>query len=159
MELLHRSLVRACFAAVILAGGLLTGDGATFPLTYQFINNLTCYDCAENTKDSNNYWDPFTPCQSNLTAVPLRHCHATDKYCKVERVTVKGMTISINRDCTAECKYGCRAIGYGVTQIRCISCCRENACNTDNVGSRTRLSLTTLATMMCLYFTVTHVVR
>ncbi|XP_067672012.1 uncharacterized protein [Haliotis asinina] len=158
MELLHLSQLQAWFAAVIISVGFLTVDGATVPPTYQYINSLTCYDCSENTKDANNYWDPFTPCQSNLSAVPLRHCHSTDKYCKVERVTVKGMTISISRDCTAECRYGCRASGYGVTKIRCISCCRENACNTDNVGTRTTLSPTTLAAVMC-YFIVNHVVR
>ncbi|KAL8597653.1 hypothetical protein ACOMHN_031588 [Nucella lapillus] len=100
---------------------------------------LKCYECSDTFKAR---WDPFTDCQLNVTAVPIATCLETDQYCKVERVTVKGTgaTISITRTCAGDCYYGCRIFGYGVSQLRCTSCCNDTLCNTDS-GSSTPVLL------------------
>ena len=45
---------------------------------------------------------------------------------------MKGATISMTRGCADTCYYGCRLYGFGVTQLRCSSCCKGELCN---VGS------------------------
>ncbi|XP_041363503.1 uncharacterized protein LOC121379100 [Gigantopelta aegis] len=114
--------------------------------------NLSCYDCSESFKV---LWTPFTDCQSNLSNVPLAKCHYKDRYCKVERTSVKGMTISVARGCAEECFYGCRIEGFGVTQLKCTSCCRQPGCNTGNEAKRLRLSAKTLTLSLWLCGLVT----
>ncbi|KAK6169344.1 hypothetical protein SNE40_020416 [Patella caerulea] len=111
------------------------------------VGNLTCYDCFDSFK---NFWDPFTPCQRNLSAVRLRQCHVQDRYCKVERISLKSITISISRGCVSECFYGCKAHGYGITQLRCTSCCQGYACNTDNGSGMLHSSMRTFMFILTL---------
>ena len=45
-----------------------------------------------------------------------------------------GRTLTIERGCalTGKCRYGCKFNYYGVTHMRCTSCCKTPICNTDN---------------------------
>ncbi|XP_076458328.1 uncharacterized protein LOC143292042 [Babylonia areolata] len=88
---------------------------------------LKCYDCLNTFKYR---WDPYTPCQINATSVPVATCLITDRFCKVQRVTVKGITIKIARSCAGVCYYGCTFYSFGVTQLHCTSCCNQSLCNT-----------------------------
>ncbi|XP_076457873.1 uncharacterized protein LOC143291718 [Babylonia areolata] len=92
---------------------------------------LKCYDCSDTFRAR---WDPYTDCQLNVSAVPVATCLESDQYCKVERVSVKGTgaTISISRSCAGDCYYGCLLYGYGVSQMRCTTCCNHTLCNTDS---------------------------
>ncbi|XP_070186223.1 uncharacterized protein [Littorina saxatilis] len=88
---------------------------------------LKCYDCYEFFKD---VW-VSTRCQGNASSVPVATCLTDDHFCRVEHVTVKGVTVSITRECAGDCYYGCRHRGFGVTELRCSSCCNTSLCNTD----------------------------
>ncbi|KAL5018250.1 hypothetical protein ScPMuIL_003972 [Solemya velum] len=94
---------------------------------------LKCYDCSETSK---NVFHPYTDCQLRPPNAPLRDCLSSDLYCMVERVTVKGMTVSIRRGCTQHCDYGCRYYGFGVSQYKCTSCCQKPGCNTGSASSQ-----------------------
>ena len=61
---------------------------------------------------------------------------------QVERITFDGWSIvlGIERSCTAECLYGCRYNGYGITYKRCYSCCRSRNCNTGGNSPYLRLN-------------------
>ena len=57
---------------------------------------------------------------------------------QVERVTYRYMTVSISRGCTRDCWHGCYASGFGLTKLKCTSCCTTPGCNTGNTGWKFR---------------------
>ncbi|XP_045215394.1 uncharacterized protein LOC123565599 [Mercenaria mercenaria] len=110
---------------------LSPADAATTPLS---TTNLSCYDCTESFK---YVWEPYTACQYYPQSTPLRPCLGVEMYCMVERVTYKSVTVSIKRSCTQECWHGCYASGFGLTKLKCTSCCLEPGCNVGDVACRT----------------------
>ncbi|XP_052069861.1 uncharacterized protein LOC127708781 [Mytilus californianus] len=101
---------------------------------YGYGNNttLSCFDCEEIFEER---WDPYTDCQVYPHNTPLRPCLDIEMYCMVEKVTIYGMTTSIKRRCTSECYYGCRAHNFGLTTMKCTSCCQFAGCNIDGSAS------------------------
>lgn len=67
---------------------------------------------------------------------------------QVERVTYKSMTVSIARGCTNECWHGCYASGFGLTKLKCTSCCPTSGCNTGNFASQTHPSCWIVLSLM-----------
>ncbi|XP_064595033.1 uncharacterized protein LOC135461739 [Liolophura sinensis] len=94
-------------------------------------SNLSCYQCMESFHKK--VWYPYTDCQRFPTRLHLRRCGFSDRYCKVERVEWNGYVVTMERGCTDLCYWGCRYEGFGITRLRCTSCCNQaNGCNTDN---------------------------
>lgn len=108
---------------------LIFTDAATTPSVY---TNLSCYDCTESFK---YVWEPYTACQYYPQSTPLRPCLGIERYCKVERITYKSVTVSITRSCTQKCWHGCYASGFGLTKLKCTSCCLEPGCNVGDTAS------------------------
>ncbi|KAL4231164.1 hypothetical protein ACF0H5_008746 [Mactra antiquata] len=94
--------------------------------------NLSCYDCSESFK---YVWEPYTTCQYYPMNTPLRPCLDVERYCKIERVTYKSVTVSITRGCTKECWHGCYASGFGLTKLKCTSCCLTPGCNVGDTAA------------------------
>ena len=69
---------------------------------------------------------------------------------QVERLQLHRSVLSIERTCVQECPYGCKFNGYGLTYMRCISCCNTYACNDGNAAQNLhvnkRTTLVALAT-------------
>ncbi|CAH1793617.1 unnamed protein product [Owenia fusiformis] len=102
-------------------------------------HNLSCFECKDNFRELDpGTYSPNTPCQqkARFNEIGISSCSVHDRYCKVERVELNGKVLSIERGCTEKCFYGCRFNGYGLTYMKCTSCCMGYACNTDN-SSRT----------------------
>ncbi|CAL4143597.1 unnamed protein product, partial [Meganyctiphanes norvegica] len=56
-------------------------------------------------------------------------CGVKDYYCKVERVEVMNVLVSLSRECTDVCHYGCRPKGFGIHTETCTQCCNTTGCN------------------------------
>ncbi|XP_060565108.1 uncharacterized protein LOC132724257 [Ruditapes philippinarum] len=127
---------------------LRTTNAATTPTS---ITNLSCYDCSESFK---YIWEPYTACQYYPQSTPLRPCLGVERYCKVERVTYKSVTVSITRSCTQQCWHGCYASGFGLTKLKCTSCCLEAGCNVgdaaDNIVPGIYLIFATLSLFLII---------
>ena len=58
-------------------------------------------------------------------------------FLQVVRTDILGwQVLSIERGCTSVCAYGCKFNGYGLTYMKCTSCCRNDACNTDSIAAK-----------------------
>lgn len=113
---------------------------------------LSCYDCEETFEER---WDPYTDCQIYPMSTPIKPCLDHEVYCLVQRITVKGMTISIKRKCTSECYYGCRAHNFGLTTMTCTSCCQKPGCNIDNAAIEQQYKFWTYFFMMVTCYQLT----
>ncbi|ELT89557.1 hypothetical protein CAPTEDRAFT_212316 [Capitella teleta] len=99
-------------------------------------SDLWCYQCEELYKKT---YDPYaSPCLNNVSSVVIRQCDATDRFCKVERLDILkfGRVQQMFRGCTKNCYYGCRFYGYGLSYMKCTSCCSSYGCNSDNGQSK-----------------------
>ena len=90
----------------------------------------------------------------NLDAKKRQHYfyHLYVDYFQVEQVSYRDMTVSISRGCTDSCYHGCYAFGFGLTRVKCTSCCRSAGCNVGSVAAtRYRLlDFKTLGGYLCL---------
>ncbi|XP_074649377.1 uncharacterized protein LOC141904643 [Tubulanus polymorphus] len=101
--------------------------------------NLSCYTCKDAFKLKFN---AKSECLFNLSDIDVIRCGKRDKYCKVERQEVQGVVINIERGCADKCYWGCRYNGFGLTYLRCTSCCNQaEKCNTGNTATRLMTSL------------------
>ncbi|XP_069157504.1 uncharacterized protein [Procambarus clarkii] len=94
--------------------------------------NLTCYSCKLDFRKSPYEWDH--PCLGrhngrNVSDEYLVACGLKDIYCRVERTEVNGVLITLTRECTDVCYFGCRPKGFGISQESCAKCCSIHACN------------------------------
>ncbi|XP_013417578.1 uncharacterized protein LOC106178789 [Lingula anatina] len=124
-----------------------------------FSYNLSCYECSEAFTDNLKSYEPFTPCQTNLEEVDVRPCGSRDLYCKVERKSFKGQTVTIERGCTQRCLHGCKFTGWGITLMTCTSCCQEHVCNTGNRAPGSLHAPTTQGELFSTLFTTLLVKR
>ncbi|XP_042211079.1 uncharacterized protein LOC121858626 [Homarus americanus] len=94
--------------------------------------NLTCFSCKLDFRKSPYEWSH--PCLGrhnglNVSRDYLVRCGPNDLYCRAERTEVNGVLISLTRECTDICYFGCRPKGFGISSESCAKCCSSNACN------------------------------
>ncbi|XP_053648064.2 uncharacterized protein [Cherax quadricarinatus] len=113
-----------------------TDKGVNTMLNVDHLNvppgNLTCYSCKLDFRKAVYQWNH--PCLGrhhgmNVSADYLVACGPNDIFCRVERTEVNGVLITLTRECTDVCYFGCRPKGFGISYESCAKCCTIHACN------------------------------
>ncbi|KAK7084792.1 hypothetical protein SK128_007054 [Halocaridina rubra] len=94
--------------------------------------NLSCYTCQLDFRKKQ--YETNHPCLGRHDGLKVNEdflvsCGPRDFYCRAERTEVNGVLITLVRECSNVCYYGCRPKGFGISYESCAECCTSHGCN------------------------------